>query len=83
MTMTKLPTHVAFDLLVVEQLHDIVPCEWSTPCKKTARWIISCSACSFTSTICNPHREFNDSRPSISCPECGLMVSKPYPWVAL
>lgn len=85
MTMTKLPTDVAFDLLVVEQLHDIVPCD-SHLHSRTARWTITCNGCGLVSFACNPCRDFYDNdrgEDDVYCTKCQATWPAPTPWVAL
>lgn len=91
MTMTKLPTDVAFDLLVVEQLHDIVPCEWrDEPCDRTGHWLLSCPGCPRADTFCTPHRVELDrwvadaiAPVAVTCADCDTALSVPLPWVAV
>lgn len=83
MTMTKLPTDVAFDLLVVEQLHDIVKCEWEEePCGRTAHWLLQCKRCPKSDTLCTPHRVeldewAGDGTDYVLTCDCGAYPSPP------
>lgn len=90
--MTKLPTDVAFDLLVVEQLHDIVKCEDDSGCERTAHWMLRCGGslggdCSVVDFLCSPHRvEFDEWAATldwVKCKRCDTPLSKPLPWVAV
>lgn len=88
MTMTKLPTHVAFDLLVVEQLHDIVPCSWEDdPCSRTAHWVLMCTQCGDMDFLCSPHRVHLDEAEAdddeVYCTACEHVHSMPLPWQAV
>lgn len=80
-------TDVAFDLLVAEQLHDIVPCGY---CKKAAHWYVQCQSCAHVCLRCSLHRDADEERRQrvdwIKCRECEERYP-PLPaewnWVAL
>jgi hypothetical protein len=90
MTMTKLPTHVAFDLLVVEQLHDIIPCDWEEDggCTRTAHWTMTCPRCGGLDLLCTPHRVNLDEAAAadddeVYCTGCKFVHLPPLPWRAV
>lgn len=79
-------TDVTFDLLVVEQLHDVVPCD-STLHSRTAHWTISCIGCGLVSLACDPCRNYyddsGDGADDIYCTTCSAVWPTPTPWRAL
>jgi hypothetical protein len=87
--MTKLPTDVAFDLLVVEQLHDIVKCEDDSGCDRAAHWMLRCTGegCSVVDFLCTPHRaefeQWAEPLDWVKCTKCQTPLARPLPWVAL
>lgn len=85
MSMTKLPTDVVFDLLVVEQLQDVVPCD---ECDRTAHWTMVCAECGVPTLACTPCRVGVDQwavQPGVvpGCRDCRSRHPLPLPWLAL
>lgn len=79
---------VAFDLLVVEELHDAVQCEWKgTPCERSAHWSLVCPQCTDVLLVCTPHRARLDEllrvALGIECDECDHAWRRVFPWSAL
>lgn len=81
-------TDVAFDLLVVEQLSDAVPCEGDADnsCPLEAQWVYT-HGCGHSTLVCTPHRSLIDDwmrkakRPK--CDTCEMDVARPLGWLPL
>lgn len=42
------------------------------PCKKEARWVLSCRGCAHPTLACDDHLSWVMRQPNVACPRCGL-----------
>lgn len=87
-----------FDLLVIEELHDVIGCNWGEseygdtdngrePCSRTAHWVLKCPGCPQLDLYCTPHRVMDDewakTARDVHCMDCDTKYPVPFQWQPL